>query len=89
MSLSPPGYVVTPHLELSKATDGEQFPGRRHTLAGSEALAGLDDAARQTLAARAAGEAVAAMLRRHPGEVPRRLAEAERNKVWAAAILRL
>ena len=49
------------------------------------AVAALDAAQRSGRAAAAAGEAVAAVLRRHPGEVSPRLAQAERERLAALA----
>jgi probable DNA repair protein len=46
-------------------------------LADHQAIAQLDAEAREALAAQAAGQAVEAILRRHPGEVSPRLAQAE------------
>ena len=54
-------------------------------IAGSRALAALDAPARDALAAEAASEAVRAVLRRHPGTLPRRLADAERDRLAALA----
>jgi probable DNA repair protein len=55
-------------------------------LGDREAIARLDAGARQALAELAAQEAVAATLRRHPGEVSPRLAQAERERLAALAL---
>jgi len=55
------------------------------SLSGHAAVLALDAAARRERAATAAEEAVAAVVRRHPGEVSQRLAQAERERLAAMA----